>query len=54
MMHIDVVNVGWAPFAVLNLTEDVPGYIEAPAKRFGTRGHISSPVISGSSARATT
>jgi glyoxylase-like metal-dependent hydrolase (beta-lactamase superfamily II) len=32
MMLIDVVNVGWAPFAVLNLTEDVPGYIEAPAK----------------------
>jgi len=32
MMLIDVVNVGWAPFAVLNLSEDVPGYIEAPAK----------------------
>jgi glyoxylase-like metal-dependent hydrolase (beta-lactamase superfamily II) len=31
LMLIDVVNVGWAPFAVANLTEDVPGYIEAPA-----------------------
>jgi glyoxylase-like metal-dependent hydrolase (beta-lactamase superfamily II) len=31
LMLIDVVNVGWAPFAVANLTEDVPGYIEAPS-----------------------
>jgi glyoxylase-like metal-dependent hydrolase (beta-lactamase superfamily II) len=31
LMLIDVVNVGWAPFAVANLTEDVPGFIEAPA-----------------------
>jgi glyoxylase-like metal-dependent hydrolase (beta-lactamase superfamily II) len=31
LMLIDIVNVGWAPFAVANLTEDVPGYIEAPA-----------------------
>jgi len=31
-MLIDVVNVGWAPFAVANLSEDIPGYIEAPAK----------------------
>jgi glyoxylase-like metal-dependent hydrolase (beta-lactamase superfamily II) len=32
LMLIDIVNVGWAPFAVANLSEDVPGYIEAPAK----------------------
>jgi glyoxylase-like metal-dependent hydrolase (beta-lactamase superfamily II) len=31
LMLIDVVNVGWAPIAAANLTEDVPGYIEAPA-----------------------
>jgi glyoxylase-like metal-dependent hydrolase (beta-lactamase superfamily II) len=31
LMLIDVVNVGWAPFAVANLSENVPGYIEAPA-----------------------
>jgi glyoxylase-like metal-dependent hydrolase (beta-lactamase superfamily II) len=30
LMLIDVVNVGWAPFAVANLSEDVPGYIKAP------------------------
>jgi len=32
LMLIDIVNVGWAPFAVSNLSEDIPGYIEAPAK----------------------
>jgi glyoxylase-like metal-dependent hydrolase (beta-lactamase superfamily II) len=32
LMLIDIVNVGWAPFAVVNLSEDIPGYIEAPAK----------------------
>jgi glyoxylase-like metal-dependent hydrolase (beta-lactamase superfamily II) len=32
LMLIDIVNVGWAPFAVANLSEDVPGFIEAPAK----------------------
>jgi glyoxylase-like metal-dependent hydrolase (beta-lactamase superfamily II) len=32
LMLIDVVNVGWAPFAVANLSEDIPGYIEAPHK----------------------
>jgi glyoxylase-like metal-dependent hydrolase (beta-lactamase superfamily II) len=31
LMLIDVVNVGWAPIAAANLTEDVPGYIESPA-----------------------
>src|SRR3989442_609903 len=28
---IDIVNPGWAPVYVANLTEDIPGYIEAPA-----------------------
>src|SRR5258707_12543618 len=32
LMLIDIVNVGWAPFAVANLSEDVPGLIEAPAR----------------------
>jgi len=32
LMLIDIVNVGWAPFAVANLSEDIPGYIDAPAK----------------------
>jgi glyoxylase-like metal-dependent hydrolase (beta-lactamase superfamily II) len=32
LMLIDIVNVGWAPFAVANLSEDIPGFIEAPAK----------------------
>src|SRR5258708_33659420 len=32
MMLIDVVNVGWAPSAVSNHSEDIPGFIEATAK----------------------
>jgi glyoxylase-like metal-dependent hydrolase (beta-lactamase superfamily II) len=32
LMLIDIVNVGWAPFAVANLSEDVPGFIEAADK----------------------
>jgi glyoxylase-like metal-dependent hydrolase (beta-lactamase superfamily II) len=32
LMLIDIVNVGWAPFAVANLSENIPGYIEASAK----------------------
>jgi glyoxylase-like metal-dependent hydrolase (beta-lactamase superfamily II) len=35
LMLIDIVNVGWAPFAVANLSEDIPGFIEAPAKALG-------------------
>ena len=31
LMLIDIVNPGWAPAYVSNLTEDIPGYIEAPA-----------------------
>jgi hypothetical protein len=30
-MLIDIVNPGWVPVYVSNLTEDIPGYIEAPA-----------------------
>jgi glyoxylase-like metal-dependent hydrolase (beta-lactamase superfamily II) len=30
LMLVDVVNPGWAPVCQSNLTEDVPGYIEAP------------------------
>ena len=31
LMLIDIVNPGWAPVYISNLTEDVPGYIAAPA-----------------------
>jgi glyoxylase-like metal-dependent hydrolase (beta-lactamase superfamily II) len=31
MMLIDIVNPGWVPVYNANLTEDIPGYIEAPA-----------------------
>ncbi len=31
LMLIDIVNPGWAPVYVSNLTEDIPGYIEASA-----------------------
>ena len=31
LMLIDIVNPGWAPVYVSNLTEDIPGYVEAPA-----------------------
>jgi hypothetical protein len=31
LMLIDIVNYGWAPVYISNLTEDIPGYIEAPA-----------------------
>jgi len=31
MMLIDIVNPGWVPVYNSNLTEDIPGYIEAPA-----------------------
>src|SRR6202521_542050 len=32
LMLVDIVNPGWAPIYVSNLSEDIPGYIEAPAK----------------------
>ncbi len=31
LMLIDIVNAGWAPVYLANLTEDIPGYGEAPA-----------------------
>src|ERR1700720_1233642 len=31
LMLVDIVNPGWAPVYQSNLTEDIPGYIEAPA-----------------------
>jgi len=31
LMLIDIVNIRWAPFGIVNLSEDIPGYIEAPA-----------------------
>ena len=30
LMLVDIVNPGWAPVCQSNLTDDVPGYIEAP------------------------
>src|ERR1700756_504695 len=32
LMLVDIVNVGWAPFAVANLSEDAPRHIEGPAQ----------------------
>jgi glyoxylase-like metal-dependent hydrolase (beta-lactamase superfamily II) len=32
MMLIDIVNSGWVPIYNLNLSEDVPGYIDAPER----------------------
>ena len=32
LMLIDIVNPGWAPVFLANLTEDIPGYLEASAK----------------------
>ena len=32
MMLIDIVNSGWVPIYNLNLSEDVPGYIDAPGQ----------------------
>ena len=32
LMLIDIVNSGWVPIYNLNLSEDVPGYIDAPAR----------------------
>ena len=31
LMLIDIVNPGWAPISVANLSEDIPGYVAAPA-----------------------
>jgi hypothetical protein len=31
-MLVDIANVRWVPFAVTNLSDDIPGYLEAPAK----------------------
>jgi glyoxylase-like metal-dependent hydrolase (beta-lactamase superfamily II) len=31
LMLVDVVNPGWAPVYLSNLTEDIPGYLQAPA-----------------------
>jgi glyoxylase-like metal-dependent hydrolase (beta-lactamase superfamily II) len=30
LMLVDIVNAGWAPVYLSNLTEDIPGYVEAP------------------------
>jgi glyoxylase-like metal-dependent hydrolase (beta-lactamase superfamily II) len=32
MMLVDIVNSGWVPIFNLNLSEDVPGYIDAPGQ----------------------
>src|SRR6266480_636362 len=46
LMLIDIVNPGWAPISMCNLSEDIPGYVAAPAialdypwKRF-IGGHV--------------
>ena len=58
LMMVDIVNPGWVPVYVSNLTEDIPGYLEAPANalaypwkhfigghvgRLGTRDDVRAP-----------
>ena len=31
LMLVDIVNSGWAPISMSNLSEDIPGYVAAPA-----------------------
>jgi glyoxylase-like metal-dependent hydrolase (beta-lactamase superfamily II) len=31
LMMVDIVNVGWVPVYVVNLSDDIPGYLEMPA-----------------------
>jgi glyoxylase-like metal-dependent hydrolase (beta-lactamase superfamily II) len=35
VMMVDIVNPGWVPISNSNLTEDIPGYLEAPAIALG-------------------
>src|SRR5258708_7633197 len=57
-MLVDIVNAGWAPVYLSNLTEDIPGYVEAHANalaypwkhyigghlgRLGTRDDVTLP-----------
>jgi glyoxylase-like metal-dependent hydrolase (beta-lactamase superfamily II) len=35
LMLVDIVNAGWVPIFNLNLSEDVPGYIDAPGIALG-------------------
>jgi glyoxylase-like metal-dependent hydrolase (beta-lactamase superfamily II) len=37
LMLVDIVNPGWVPIYIANLTEDIPGYIEAPANALAYR-----------------
>jgi len=47
LMLVDIVNPGWVPIYLSNLSEDIPGYIEAPANALAYRwkhfmgGHVS-------------
>jgi hypothetical protein len=57
---LDIVNPGWVPVYNSNLTEDIPGYVEAPANalawkhfigghlgRLGTRDDVTLPAVHG-------
>ena len=35
LILIDIVNVRWAPFGIVNLSEDIPGFVQAPATALG-------------------
>ena len=54
LMLVDIVNPGWAPVYISNLTEDIPGYLEAPANALAYPGSTSSEVTWAGSAPATT
>ena len=42
LMLIDMVNSGWVPIYNCNLSEDIPGYIDAPATALSIRGRPTS------------
>ena len=54
LMLIDIVNAGWVPIYNLNLSEDVPGYLQAPATALFTPGRMASAATWAGSAPATT
>ena len=54
MMLVDICNPGWVPIYRSNLSEDIPGYIEAPANALAYSWSTSSAATWAGSARGTT
>jgi glyoxylase-like metal-dependent hydrolase (beta-lactamase superfamily II) len=53
LMLVDIVNPGWVPIYQSNLSEDILGYIEAPANALAIPGSTSSAATWAGSARET-